>query len=174
MLEFWKRNPKIKWDAITIIIQGIINIPASPPSDLHKRHTWWPHQMETFPSYWPFVRGIHRCPVNSPHKGQWRGALIFSDLHLNKWLSKQSWGWWIETPLCSLWRHCNEIFALMHTLIIIEVKHNQGAATAASCGCHFVLDILNPHVCGRSYFKEMWKNKFAFLSFLATEMTLIL
>ena len=27
-----------------------------------------------FPFYWPFVRGIHRSPVNSPHKGQWRGA----------------------------------------------------------------------------------------------------
>ena len=30
------------------------------------------------PRYWPFVRGIHRSPVNSPHKGQWRGALVFS------------------------------------------------------------------------------------------------
>ena len=26
---------------------------------------------------WPFVRGIHRSPVNSPHKSQWRGALMF-------------------------------------------------------------------------------------------------
>ena len=34
----------------------------------------WKH----FPRYWPFVRGIHRSPVNSPHKGQWRGALMFS------------------------------------------------------------------------------------------------
>ena len=31
-----------------------------------------------FPRYWPFVWGIHRSPVNSPHKGQWRGALMFS------------------------------------------------------------------------------------------------
>ena len=31
-----------------------------------------------FPRFWPFVRGIHRSPVNSPHKGQWRGALMFS------------------------------------------------------------------------------------------------
>ena len=31
-----------------------------------------------FPRYWAFVRGIHRFPINSPHKGQWRGALIFS------------------------------------------------------------------------------------------------
>ena len=34
----------------------------------------WKH----FPRYWPFVRGIHRSPVNSPHKGWWRGALMFS------------------------------------------------------------------------------------------------
>ena len=26
---------------------------------------------------------------------------------LNKWLSKQSLGWWFETPSHSLWRHCN-------------------------------------------------------------------
>ena len=25
-----------------------------------------------------FVRGIHRSPVNFPHKGQWRGDLMFS------------------------------------------------------------------------------------------------
>ena len=34
-----------------------------------------------FPLYWPFVWGIHRSPVNSPHKGQWRGALMFSLIH---------------------------------------------------------------------------------------------
>ena len=34
----------------------------------------WKH----FPRYWPFVWGIHRSPVTSPHKGQRRGALIFS------------------------------------------------------------------------------------------------
>ena len=34
----------------------------------------WKH----FPRHWPFVRGIHRSPVNSPHRGQWRGALMFT------------------------------------------------------------------------------------------------
>ena len=33
---------------------------------------------EHFSCNWPFVRGIHRSPVNSSHKGQWRGALMFS------------------------------------------------------------------------------------------------
>ena len=32
---------------------------------------------------------------------------FFFYLCLNKRLSKQSWGWWFETPSCSLWRHCN-------------------------------------------------------------------
>ena len=34
----------------------------------------WKH----FPCYWSFVRGIHQSPVNSSHKGQWRGALMLS------------------------------------------------------------------------------------------------
>ena len=41
---------------------------------LHDDVIQWKH----FPSYWPFVWGIHRSPVNIPRKGQWRGALMFS------------------------------------------------------------------------------------------------
>ena len=33
---------------------------------------------------------------------------VFFDLHFNKRLSKQPWGWWFETPW-SLWCQCNEI-----------------------------------------------------------------
>ena len=41
------------------------------------------------PRYWPFVRGIHRSTVNSPHKGQWRGALMFSLIcaRINGWVN---------------------------------------------------------------------------------------
>ena len=50
----------------------------------------WKH----FPRYWPFVRGIHRSPVNSPHKGQWRGALIFSLIctRINDWVNNREAG----------------------------------------------------------------------------------
>ena len=36
-----------------------------------------------------FVWGIHRSPVNSPHKGQWRGALMFSLIcvWINGWVN---------------------------------------------------------------------------------------
>ena len=50
----------------------------------------WKH----FPRYWPFVRGIHRSPVNSPHKGQWRGALMFSLICvcINDWVNNREAG----------------------------------------------------------------------------------
>ena len=50
----------------------------------------WRH----FPRYWPFVRGIHRSPVNSSHKGQWRGALMFSLIYadLNGWVNSREAG----------------------------------------------------------------------------------
>ena len=42
----------------------------------------------------PFVRGIHRWPVNFPHKGQWRGALMFSLIcaWANDWVNNRDAG----------------------------------------------------------------------------------
>ena len=47
-----------------------------------------------FPRYWPFARGIHRSAVNSPHKGQWRGALMFSLIcaWINDWVNNHEAG----------------------------------------------------------------------------------
>ena len=66
--------------------------------------------------YWPFVRGIHWSPVNSPHKGQWRGALMFSLAWINDWVN-QWWGWWCETPLHPSWRQCN-VYHWSHLIYI--------------------------------------------------------
>ena len=46
---------------------------------------------KNFQRYWPFVWGIHRSPVNSPHKGQWRGALMFSLIYIwiNGWVNNR-------------------------------------------------------------------------------------
>ena len=72
---------------------------ASNPECSHDDVIKWKH----FPLYWPFMWGIHRSPVNSLHKGQWRGASMFSlNCAVNKRLSKQWWGWWFETPSRSL------------------------------------------------------------------------
>ena len=42
-----------------------------------------------FPHYWPFVQGIHRSLMNSPHRGQWRRALMFSLIcaRINGWVN---------------------------------------------------------------------------------------
>ena len=54
---------------------------------LHDDVIKWKH-------YWSFVRGIHRSPVNSPHKGQWRGALMFSLIcdWINGWVNNREAG----------------------------------------------------------------------------------
>ena len=91
--RLWYRHERLGTDLMFLLV-------------IHDDVIKWKH----FPCYWPFVWGIHRSPVNSPHKGQWCRALMFTLIcALNKWLSKQSWGWWFETPLRPLWRHCNVI-----------------------------------------------------------------
>ena len=75
--------------------------PLLPRDDVIKR--------KHFPRYWPFVWGNYQSPVNSPHKGQWRGALMFSLIcaWINGWVNHHEAGDF-ETPSWSLWRHCNE------------------------------------------------------------------
>ena len=50
----------------------LLTVPTHTRS-IHDDVIKWNH----FLRYWPSVRWIHRSPVNSPHKGQWRGALMF-------------------------------------------------------------------------------------------------
>ena len=76
------------------------SIPSSP---LHVLYSWLCHQMEGFPRYWPFVMGIHQSPMDSPPKGQWRGALTIYLIcaWTNGWANNR------DAPSSSLWRHCN-------------------------------------------------------------------
>ena len=70
---------------------------------------WWRHQMEIISAFLAiFAR-------NSPVAGEFpaqrpvtRSFDVIFDQHLNKMLSKQSWGWWFETPSSPLWRHSDE------------------------------------------------------------------
>ena len=67
-----------------------------------------------------FSAKLALCAGNSPVSGEFpsqrpvtRSFDVFFDLRLNKQLSKQSWGWWFETPSRPLWRQCNELHALL-------------------------------------------------------------
>ena len=76
---------------------------------------WWPRlnhddvfEWKHFPHYRPFVRGIHLSLFIPLTKTSDAVLWYFFDLRLNKPLSKQSWGWWFETPSRPLWRHCDD------------------------------------------------------------------
>ena len=64
------KNKLILFGVHTFLFNNMYLKMSSP----HDGVTKWKH----FSRYWPFVRGIHRSPVNSFHKGQWRGALMFA------------------------------------------------------------------------------------------------
>ena len=68
----------------------------------------WRHQMETFSALLAICAG--NSPLTSEFPAQrpvTRSFDVFFDLRLNERLSKQSSGWWFETPSRPLWRHSN-------------------------------------------------------------------
>ena len=100
------------WEAAFLVREASFGVKSTTGKTWRawkRKPTRWRHQMETFSALLAFCAG--NSPMNSPHKGQWRGALIFFYLRLNKRLSKQSWRRSFETPSCALWRQYNEINA---------------------------------------------------------------
>ena len=93
----------------------------------------WKH----FPRYWPFVQGIvtGEFPAQRPVT---RSFDVFFDLHLNKWLSQQRWGWWFETSSCPLWRHGNASISPQS-----QCKHNRW--------CPDVVEYMAAHVYQSRY-----------------------
>ena len=91
----------------------------------------WKH----FPRYWPFVRRIHRSPVNSSHKVQWRGALMFSLIcaWMNGWVNNRDAGGLrrhdftlIMTSLqCSRWCFIERLpvcLAISRTMVLLRTR----------------------------------------------------
>ena len=77
------------------------------------------------------------CAGNSPVPGEFptqrpvtRSFDVYFDLRPNKWLSKQSWGWWFETLSCSLWRHRNDLSNVRGACSLIGLPRN---ATNLKC-----------------------------------------
>ena len=105
----------------------------------------WKH----FPHYWPFVRGIHWwIPAQRPVT---RSFDVFFDLHLNKCLSKQSWGWWFEMPSCPLWRHLNEISNT--SVSMMTTWHGSSCITGLLWGESTGMGRLSKQ---RTYSTELW------------------
>ena len=80
--------------------------------------SWWRHQMETFSALLVICAWNSPVPCEFPtQRPVTRSFDVFFDLHLNKRLSKQSWGWWYETLSHPLWRHCNECFPFLAIVV---------------------------------------------------------
>ena len=79
---------------------------------------------DIFPRYRPFVRAIHRSPVISPRKGQWRGALMFSLIWvwINGWVNNREAG-----DLRRHRAHCDVIVMITnHSHISLNVSITNG------------------------------------------------
>ena len=74
--------------------------------------SWWRHQMETFSALLALCAGNSPVPVNSPHKGQWRGTLMFSLIcaRINDWVNNREAG--------DLRRHRTYDVTVMHFYLI--------------------------------------------------------
>ena len=99
----------------------------------------WKH----FPRNWPFARGIH--PVNSPHKGQWRGALVFSLIYarINDSVNTGEAG-----DLRSNHAHDD--------IIVMTPMHYSGQSQHDRCNCNTVKPVYNDHLMG--YFSAFWSS----------------
>ena len=91
------------------LIRMFLEITAFQLTKWNVTGSWWRYQMEIFCAL------LAICAGNSPVTGEFpaqrpvtRSFDVFFDLRLNKRLSKRWWGWWFETPLHPLWRHCND------------------------------------------------------------------
>ena len=89
------RSMILSWRCHTFpVTNPLSGIPPSLVDCWFPLAPWWRHQMEKFSALLAFVRGIHRSPVTSPHKGQWRRALMFSLIcvWINGWVHNREAG----------------------------------------------------------------------------------
>ena len=96
----------------------------------------WKH----FTRYWPFMRGIHWSPVNSPHKEQWREALMFSLICVwnNSWVNNGDTG--------DLWRH-----RIHYDVIVMYQQCPTVCRTADMCRFTYMyVNAVPQHMCLRS------------------------
>ena len=88
------------WDLVRLIHDDVIK---------------WKHN----PRYWPFVRRIHQSLVNSPHKGQWRGALMLSLIcdQINGWVNNRKAG-----DLRRYCAHCDVIVMIRDFTVVVVIR----------------------------------------------------
>ena len=101
------RSHKTITKGLDMLYECFVATDVSTASDSYS--SWWRHPMETFSALMAI------CAGNSPVTGEFpaqrlvtRSFDVFFELGLNERLSKQSWGWWFETPSHPWWCHSDE------------------------------------------------------------------
>ena len=107
------------------VLIKLLLLPLSPLATPYRNDVAWASLRLKYPTTWLFVSQlvdnenipkVHPCHDAifirttiefSSRRPLPRSFDVFFDLRLNKRFSKQSWVWWFEMPLRSLWRHCN-------------------------------------------------------------------
>ena len=98
---------------------------------------WWRHQMETFSASLAICAGDSPVPGEFPtQRPVTRNFDVLFDLRLNKRLSKQWRGWWLETLSRPLWRHRSGLCKLSTYVRLHAVSSHQGCASES--GQHLV------------------------------------
>ena len=80
--------------------------------------------------YGEFTSDTGQFPAQRPVT---RSFDVFFDLRLNKRLSKQSWGWWFETPSRPLWRQSKDTTYLAFGVYCENFGKNIRVITASHC-----------------------------------------
>ena len=134
---------------------------------------WWRHQMEAFSALLALRAGNSPVPGNSPHKGQGRGALMFSLIcaRINGWVNNREAGdlrrhrghydvtvmvfWLTKYLLTSAFRLCFVVFFNLRTTkatewLVIQKRqptkfylHGAGGTVVCDLSCTFVSSCSN-------------------------------
>ena len=86
--ETLQTHPQFSMNTTHIVVRLVDKIMGGQISTYHDNVT----KLKQFPRYWPFLWGVHRSPVNSPHKGQWRGCFLWSPPEQNAWVNNREAG----------------------------------------------------------------------------------
>ena len=145
---FFRRNDSIMVDTCVYVCMGVKYSDLKCP-DVHDDVFKWKH----FPRYWPFVRGIHRSPVNSPHNGQWRvWALMFSLIctWINGWVNNRLAG--------DLRRHPAHYDVIVMTITTGNKQH-----VCRSSWNRDILRIITNFITGNKFQRNLNKNALNFI-----------
>ena len=123
------------------------------PSRIHDDVIKWKH----FLRYWPFVRVIHLSPVNSPHKSQWCGALMFSLMYTwaNGWVNNRDAGdlrrYGVHCDVSVMW-----YFVTCFITVTLHERHDVSKRQQRDCLINVLFRLITNRIHKRFISDPLW------------------